>query len=624
MDKKTCVRAAISALTFIFALGLVLPAQAFYMEVPQSLKILQAPKKIQGSITLTQTTGDSGGSVAPIPMAPQIPGGPGPEGGGGTGGSIPPPPQPYQGLQPQQPPQPPQQQPYQGMMPQQNQNNQQNQPWANMCSNNTELACVDGTGKFVASAKVGSDGQPICPANSSAQCGNYQQNNQQNGQMGPGGGGNGGQMGPGGQNQMMGQQGPSEEQQKQQQERQMKDMKRGVNQMQSNIKQFEKIMTAAEKKGVVIPPDVKDNLNKAKQIISALTTATTPEEMQNAGINDLQDLMQSLDEARQNVIEAAQRVQQVQQGMKGLDSGLKMYDKLIAKLTKQGIAIPADIADNLNQVKTIVAAVKAAKTWEEMQNAGIDDLQDLMQTLDQNRQQLDALSRWPQTLKQVDSILKQLNTELKRDKAVVTKLAKKNIDLAGIYSDFETAVNQLKSVRDDAVTKMQAGQAEDAFNALQDDFFGQTNDVWQSAQVIQMMNNLGGFNSQFKQNVSKAKQQISNLKKQKIETGELEDLLAQAQAKGQEILDLMKVKPVDTDSIMNSMEELQTLQQDFSDKVSELTGGETVMPWEQGPQQFNQISLPSSVGKYIQQPQQGGGQMMAPGTSGGGGGMVNP
>ncbi|TSA45210.1 hypothetical protein D4R51_02315 [bacterium] len=62
---------------------------------------------------------------------------------------------------------------------QSNQQNQQIQPWADMCKNNTALACVDGSGNFVSSAKVGSDGKPVCPENSTAKCGNYQMNNQQ-------------------------------------------------------------------------------------------------------------------------------------------------------------------------------------------------------------------------------------------------------------------------------------------------------------------------------------------------------------------------------------------------------------------------------------------------------------
>jgi len=104
--------------------------------------------------------------------------------------------------------------------PNQNQNgqdqqgqDQQIQPWADMCQpdangNPTELACVDGSGEFVASAKVGSDKEPVCPSGSTAKCGNYPQNNQQgkpgnNFQPGPGAVNQGGQQmpqqaGPGG------------------------------------------------------------------------------------------------------------------------------------------------------------------------------------------------------------------------------------------------------------------------------------------------------------------------------------------------------------------------------------------------------------------------------------------
>ncbi len=68
--------------------------------------------------------------------------------------------------------------------PGQDQTDQSIQPWANMCKpdengNPTALACVDGAGKFVASAKVGSDGNPVCPTGSTAKCGNYQQQNQE-------------------------------------------------------------------------------------------------------------------------------------------------------------------------------------------------------------------------------------------------------------------------------------------------------------------------------------------------------------------------------------------------------------------------------------------------------------
>ena len=65
---------------------------------------------------------------------------------------------------------------------QQGQSNPQGQPWADMCKPDgngkpTSLACTDGDGKFVVSAKMGEDGKPVCPGGSTATCGDYEQNN---------------------------------------------------------------------------------------------------------------------------------------------------------------------------------------------------------------------------------------------------------------------------------------------------------------------------------------------------------------------------------------------------------------------------------------------------------------
>lgn len=637
MNKKNFTKIFTATFAVMFALGLVLPAKAFYMEVPESLKILMTSKPVQGNVTLTQYSGSSGGgTTAPPPppsTSPTQP--PPPSGSGSSGGTTAPPPPPTSPPPPPPPPQPQppinQPAPQQPMQPQQNQNNQ---PWANMCQNNTAIACADSAGNFVSSAKVGPDGQPVCPANSSAQCGNFQQNNQQQGQPGQGPFGNGqGQFGPvqmgpgqeqfgpgGGGND--GHQGPSEEQQKQQQERQMKDMKRGINQMQMNLNRLEKMFVQAEKKGVTIPQDVKDKLDKAKSIISAMMTASTPDELQAAGMDDLSGLMQDLEEARQTLVQNAEQLQQMKRGLQGLERGLAMFDKQIAKLTKQGVAVPADLTDNLAKVKAIVAAVKNAQTLDEAQKAGLEDLQDLMDNIDQSRQQLEVIARWPQTLKQVDGVLKQLNKELSRDKSLVDRLNKKGVDLSSVYSDFADAVAKLQSVRDDATAKMQAGQSEDAFSALEDDFFGQMDDVWQKSREIQLMSNLGKFASQFKQHISQAKQQISRLARQKIDTSDLENLLAQAQTKGQEILDLMKAQPIDTDAVTNAIEELQNLQQDFDSKVGELTGQEESLPWEQGPQQFQELQIPSSLGNLLPQKQGSHGGENGPMMPGGGGGGV--
>ena len=227
-----------------------------------------------------------------------------------------------------------------------------------------------------------------------------------------------------------------------------------------------------------------------------------------------------------------------------------------------------------------------------------------MQNIDENRQQLEVLARWPQTLKQVNQQLTKLTRELKKSKAIVDRLAKKDIDLQAEYTAFADAVAKLQSVRDDAVAKIAAGNSEDAFTALEDDFFGQMEDVWQNQRVIMMMSNLGGFATSFKQNINQSNSIIKRLKLKKLDTTELASLVAEANAKGQEVIALLKVKPLDADTVTSALEDLENLRQEFSDKVSELTGEEAAMPWEQGPQQFKQVQMSPDVQKFMPQKQE--------------------
>ena len=70
---------------------------------------------------------------------------------------------------------------------------------------------------------------------------------------------------------------------------------------------------------------------------------------------------------------------------------------------------------------------------------------------------------------------------------------------------------------------------------------------------------------------------------------------------GNEILDLLKAKPIDEDVVsvgMMSMEELRT---NFDDKMQELTGTQEEMPWQKGAPQFSTPSLNFDLNKFIPQ-----------------------
>ncbi len=409
-------------------------------------------------------------------------------------------------------------------------------------------------------------------------------------------------MDQGGQNQEQ-QQRMQEQQQKMQGQR-LKDMQREAKRLKLSLNKLESVFNSAEKKGTVIPDEIKQKLEKAKQMVQSIADASDAESLEDIDLGELGNMVRELEEARGEIVDAAQRVLQVKRGVNGMEQGVKMFDKQIVKLKKQNITVPAEVTVTLDKIKSIIAAVKSAKTWDEIQAAGFEDLQDLMQDLDQFRPQLEMLARWPQTIKQIVKDIKQLDLALKRDKAIVTKLLKKGIDLNAKYVQFETAVNKVKTARDQATEKMKAGDAETAFEILENDVFGQMEDVWQNSRVIEMMGNLGSFNSDFKRGISQAQTMIKQLKKKKLDTVALEGILSKTQLKGQEILDMLKSGNIDEDQISITLDELENLRQDFQSQVAELTGEEDVAPWEQGQQQFKPINVPPAMGNLMQQKQQ--------------------
>ena len=251
-------------------------------------------------------------------------------------------------------------------------------------------------------------------------------------------------------------------------------------------------------------------------------------------------------------------------------------------------------------IKTKIAAVKAAKTWEDAEAAGVEELQDSMEGLNDYRDQLEVLMRLPMMQKQLDQQMNNLNKEVKKTQAIVAKLAKGGIDLNEEQVAFAAAVNQLKTVRDNALAQVKSGNSEAiraALDDLEENFFGQLQDAWENSRIIQTMSNLGRFQSEFKKGIAYAGKRIAQLKKKKVNTAELAAILKQSQEKGNVVAALIKAKPMDEDAVMDGISELEDLRTQFSDKADELSG--VAMPWETGPKTIKELNIPKEVNTFI-------------------------
>lgn len=388
-------------------------------------------------------------------------------------------------------------------------------------------------------------------------------------------------------------------QDEQNKERMLKDIQRGARDIERQLKRFELMIANFTKKKIVISEEIKTKVADLKSLVEKYKTISTVEDAASIDPQEMWDKMRDLEEERQNL----ERTENVLREMRRIESGIKMFEKQVQRLIKQKIAVSAEITANLEQVKALISDIKNGK----MENA--EEIFELMQNLDEHRGELEMLARWPQTMKQMDMELRKLTRELKRVKPMVARLVKKGIELTSVYNNFESAINKLTEVKNSAAAKI-SEDAEGVFESVQNDFFSQLKDVWDNYEIIIVMSNFSRFDSDFKREIANDSWQINLLKKKKINTTELEDMLEQAKAKGGEASQLFKAKPLDPDAVIAALEDLQDLKQNFDQKMAELTGTEEAMPWEKGQQQFRKIDISPNLDKWIPKkaPQQQGQQ----------------
>ena len=317
--------------------------------------------------------------------------------------------------------------------------------------------------------------------------------------------------------------------------------------------------------------------------------------MGNSNINSEQnEEMNTKREAERQAQQEKQMVQNAQRQIKGMEQGLKQFDRQLASLTKQKITIPAEITASLAKIKLTIAGVKTAKTDDDLTAAGWEDLFEEMNTLRESQELLQQLSRWPQTLKQVDRQLANFNRELKKAKTIVDRLQKKSWDVSTLYSDFESSIASLKAVRDEAVAAVAAGKVEDAFTLLEDKFFGASEDIMEKQRILQTMNSMSKFADQFKRGSKEMDKIITQLKRKKIDTTELEQLKATVIANGEKVKELVKTPNFDVETLMITLQDLENDRQEFMAAAQALMGESDQMPWEQpGNTKSNTFAVPS-------------------------------
>lgn len=423
--------------------------------------------------------------------------------------------------------QPMQQQPMMGMqqqpmmgdqsMQQPMMNNQQYpQPYSGSDSGNTASCMVNGVnmpgGCEQWNQAMGTEGQGMM----GGQQGGQQMGGQNNQWGGPGmmGGQQGmmngqqggqGMMGPGGQG---GQFGPSEEDMqkmdKQREEQEKKMRMKGLQQAQKGMKNFLKSlkmtqtkMANMEKKGTVIPADLKGKIETAIATLESIINAKEWSEE----IEEKMMSMQEIGDGMQDIMPRLEMLSRLPQMVKKAQSEIKRLEKSYASAVKKTARAKVDVSSILGQWQAAIEELKsnlAAAASGQLGEEGEDPMQAIGEGVFEN---LENAWRYDQIIRMVLDVkrnLRNVEAMLKKYEKQIARLEKKGEDMSEARELLALMKEGYAEVKDIAWDKLEPEEIEDFMSGLEN--------YMEMQQQMEEMLDLGGpsmFEQQMKQGPAK-------------------------------------------------------------------------------------------------------------------------
>lgn len=334
--------------------------------------------------------------------------------------------------------------------------------------------------------------------------------------------------------------------------------------------------------------------------------------MMNGGMQDEFQGPSEEDMQKQEARMNEQRFQQMKRGLSQFKNGVKGMKKgvLNAKknLGKCGVSLPEELTTALDKSDSIVQKLDAAKTADELDEI-ISDVEDVGGVMQEWGPKLGDLFRVCEMMKRSDADYKRMERDVNR---VVKQAnaAKKKIDLSEMADGLKQELAKLKEAKEVAKTLAKT-DPEEALEKLDDEFYGEFETLNNARQEIETVLNVTKGLRDGKNEVKRYDSQLKALKRKKKDTSELEADIKDIKQKLAELESFMKQKGVKADDIIERVEELFDLREEFLDKLNELRGGSEFEPQIKSgpsfdfrlPQGFERQEAPEGA-------MQGGGEMM--------------
>lgn len=265
----------------------------------------------------------------------------------------------------------------------------------------------------------------------------------------------------------------------------------------------------------------------------------------------------------------------------------KNVDRMKTTLSKCGVGIPEELTNALASVGSLAEKINNAQSADELDEA-VGDIEDVGAVMQDWGPRLGELNRLCQMLRQADRDFKQVERSLKRYQAKNTA----KTDISEILAEYQANVETMRQALNQA-KELSKTDPEEALTKIEDDFYGNMDNVRNSEQAVDMILNIGRGISQANSEIRRIDQNIKALKRKKVATADLEALAAEYKEKLAGIKRMIKEK-VGAEELINEVEAVFDVREKIYDALQEYGIG-SMEPQIKENKSFNmQVNLPDA------------------------------
>ncbi len=320
------------------------------------------------------------------------------------------------------------------------------------------------------------------------------------------------------------------------------------------------------------------------------------------GGQDFGKMNEGMQEKQQEEMQA-RMLRGAQKGVAQMGKSIAAMEKRIAGIEKKSGVISSDLKNAVEQAKDLMAKAKAATTMDDFQAVGLENMWDVMQTINEEMQKAEMSTQFPGMMKQANRMLSQQQKALKSAQKKADSL---KISVDSLLIKWQQSVESMSQSISQAQESFRAGNTMDAIDILQQEVFGAMQDIGNNQQVFEMISNSQKMLKMVEKEVISFEKKIAALKKRGKDTSDAESALLDVKAKIDAVKEVMAETDVSADTIIDAIQDAVEAKEALYEAMAELTGQNYGVQGQSIPDfNFQQFQAPSSLEQFFTKPEGG-------------------